>query len=391
MKNNNTISNEIYDILDFILFNKEDGISYCVIKNNAGKEWIFNATSWKSLLLGLNIYEPISINGKLLKKILPFTHTLLEKRNLLMIQRRRYVVETTLQNICKQLFNWQYDYFFNFFLGTPSVHKKVVIQVDNGKKVIGYIKFSNNEAVIKAFEYEYKYLCWLKTRGIKNVPEPLMTGWFDKNSTIGFFVQSCQKKKGCYTQLKLNKSILIFLKDIETKTKHFIQFENSDYYAVVNTLKTNIVYYPGDKERLLKLSEKILCRYRGKKVGYSAYHGDFTPWNSFFDKKGECYAFDFEYALRSCPPMLDAFHWIISVSLFKKHYNAKKIVKELRRYKVLLKKYILNIEECFSLYLLYYVTFYLKRDGRDLAGKNLENVMICSKLLEYYSIQAKKT
>lgn len=68
MKNNNTISNEIYDILDFILFNKEDGISYCVIKNNAGKEWIFNATSWKSLLLGLNIYEPISINGKLLKK-----------------------------------------------------------------------------------------------------------------------------------------------------------------------------------------------------------------------------------------------------------------------------------------------------------------------------------
>ena len=99
---------------------------------------------------------------------------------------------------------------------------------------------------------------------------------------------------------------------------------------------------------------------------WSAYHGDFTPWNTFVDD-GQLFVFDWEYAQRSCPPLLDKYHWFTQTWIFEKHYGAEKILEESH------KKLANSNNFSYLCYLIVTIATYV---GREEKPENVKNITL---------------
>jgi thiamine kinase-like enzyme len=169
---------------------------------------------------------------------------------------------------------------------------------------------------------------------------------------------------------------------MRNKTITKIPFENTDYYKLLHGYSEVLSNYPGNKDRLSQQIESVLEKYREKDVMFSAYHGDFTPWNTFYNSDKTLHVFDFEYAVKTYPPMLDLYHWFVSDCIFRLHLSADEIYKEFRKH--ITNKYDKNADRNMKLYLIAQIVFYLYRDGNNLAGDVLENMKIWDRLLDYF-------
>ena len=373
---------EMYNVLEYALHEDSslEKDHYCYIKNSDNKEWLLNDKNKSTIKLGLNIYEPQSKNGKLLKIFLPIVFELVEKYSLLGIKRKYYEITEKFSTLIADYFNIESsEIHCNFFLGTPSIHQKIVVQVDDGKSVLGYIKLSNNEQVKESFKREYSQLNWLHSKGIDRVPQAL---YCDNTNETGIFIQSSQKTKGSYNSSKLDKSVFSFIENFNNKTKETVNIEDTDFYKLISISKGELTLYPGNKNKLIDIINFVKRKNKGQLVNWCAYHGDFTPWNTFRNENGDLYAFDFEYSLKSCPPYMDLYHWFVSDSIYRLHLDSKQIIKAFD--KSIIKKYIKNPEKIFVYYLLTNICFYLKREKNNLSGINLVNMKLWDELLIYY-------
>ena len=350
---------------------------YCYISNAQGKEWLFAADSINSVRLGLNIYEPQSQKGKLIKYFLPYFQPLLNKKALFGIKKVHANIDENLEERLKRLFNCSHIH-CSFFLGTPSVHQKIVMQVDDGAKILGYAKVSDNNEVRESFEKEYQFLIWIREKGINNVPKPLLC---DTEGT-GIFIQTSQKEPRAYSNPEINKTLIEFLREMRDKTITQIAFENTDYYRLFQNYSDILKHYPGNKSQLEQLIESVLEEYRGKEVMFSAYHGDFTPWNTFYNPDKSLHVFDFEYAAKTYPPMLDLYHWFVSDCIFRLHMDADEIYKAFKASSI--QEYDKNAVANMKQYLISQIVFYLYREDNHPTGDVLRNMNIWGQLIDYF-------
>lgn len=386
----NSTMYDVHDIMNSVTNREENNKFYCHMKNADGKEWLLDAGSGKSVRTGLNIYEPISSKGKLIKKMLPCLHRFFCGLHLFGFEQTAFSFNDEIVQTVAKVFETDADKLhFNFFLGTPSVHQKIVIQVDCGSNVLGYIKLSNNPEVIEAFKREYSFLNWLGTKNISNVPKGLYCSSLQEFPEITMFIQTSQKEKGSFNDSALNDQVLSFLQELHIKTECAVLFEDSEFYAVLCEITQNIIKYPADKEKLTKIVNEIIAQNSGQTMNYSAYHGDLTPWNSFYNPRqgagSKFFAFDFEYAGKTFPAYLDAYHWLVSVGIFENHYGAEEIIAAFEDKKEELKNYDPSPEISLVLYLTAQISLYLKREKGQLSGRELENMKIWGALLEHFS------
>lgn len=350
---------------------------YCYISNAQGKEWLFAADNVNSVRLGLNIYEPQSQKGKLIKLFLPYFQPILNKKAILRIKKVRANIDINFEERLKRLFKCNHIH-CSFFLGTPSVHQKIVIQVDDGNQILGYVKVSDNDEVKKSFEKEYQFLIWIREKGINNVPKPLLC---DTEGT-GIFVQTSQKDQRAYSNHEINKTLVGFLREMCDKTVTRIAFEDTDYYRLFQNYKGILEFYPGNRNQLEQLIESVLEKYRGKEVMFSAYHGDFTPWNTFYNPDKSLHVFDFEYAAKTYPPMLDLYHWFVSDCIFRLHMNTDEIYKAFKTSSI--QEYDKNAATNMKQYLISQIVFYLYREDNHPTGDVLRNMNIWGQLIDYF-------
>jgi hypothetical protein len=111
--------------------------------------------------------------------------------------------------------------------------------------------------------------------------------------------------------------------------------------------------------------------YKDKSVVFSAYHGDFTPWNMFFER-GQLFVFDFEYAQMTYPPYLDWFHFFTQCCIFEKHLTTNEIYNAYQIRKQEVSGYLINPDFYYLCYLLGILSLYLDRDKEN-PGKDVKH------------------
>ena len=189
IKDNNILIDRILDLKGDFLF-----ISFT---NADGKRWVIPQ---QNMVTAMNLYQPSSWKGKLVKQFLPLLHKISFLRRNLGMQHHHYELCYLLKQELSHLFNCE-SIEFSLFSGTPSLHQKITIQLSIGHTILGYCKVSNKQNIKAIFKYEQKVLDTLMKKGVKQIPACLYCGTLKED--IDLFVQTTQKKKFIENTIKM--------------------------------------------------------------------------------------------------------------------------------------------------------------------------------------------
>lgn len=356
---------------------------YIYVSNADGKVWILPTQNLKT---GFNIYQPSSRKGILLKRYLPLVMKIPIVRSAAMkrlgIHYGELNVPQSVMNAIKNTFGGD-DLTLSYFAGTPSIHQKETVQVSRYDQILGYVKFTKSKEIQKVFASEQEYLDWLDSKAVGNIPHCLYCGRVDDELYV--FIQDTIKTNQAIMEHELGKWHIAFLDELKSKTEVVCAFGESDYRQTLDLLKAQL--------HVLK-SYGIACKSfdRGLRIvetslegvnHFSAYHGDFTPWNSFVEN-GRLYAFDFEYAKKTYPAYMDVFHYYTQSSIFEQKRTADEIYHGFRGLvsEGILKGLFKEPEIAYLQYLYAVISFYVQRDGENLKGDNRRNMQIWLGLID---------
>lgn len=354
------------------------GIKYLEIRNSGGKVWL---VPFSSVRKGLELYQPSSKKGHILKKYLSvfkFLPFLIEKLGIHIVHIQ---IDVDFAQSINELFDKE-DIYYSIFLGTPGRDNKPTIQLYTSKEILGYCKYSANPRICDAFRREAECLEYLHRKGVRAVPAVLLLEEVDDGQTV--FIQSTGKRFGASTQHEITHQQIKFLQDISEKTQQKCEFAETDYYKSLCDFKKNHHKFPFtyDKESVENIIQMIECEMKKVKE-YFFYHGDFTPWNTYLAENGKLEAFDFEYAKYTYPKLLDIFHFFTQVKLYENRDNAEEIWKDFMELFVLGKLNTLFENSYFSymLYLVDIINLYLERDYGAFSEETTELLKIRYELM----------
>lgn len=363
-----------YEVKDVI---KKGLIQYVIVSNSDNKVWIMPC---KNMKVGINLYQPSALKGKVFKEFIPYIYKNKLIRKKIGIEIISLLLEECFINKMESIFGMK-ELEYSFFLGTPSIHQKVTIQIFKENKILGYCKVSNNSEVVKLFNTEKDILDYLYANQVNNVPKCLFTGNLTSDTSI--FVQSTIKSCKAKSTQELNNKHIDFLKEMEHKTKIYCTYEESDYKKSIDELKRYIEIFKdySDKKVILDaitIVEDIVCN----QPYFSMYHNDFTPWNMFFEKEN-LFVFDFEYAKKTYPPLIDIFHFYTQVAIYVKKKTATEIYQNFNddfmngKFKGLFS----NPIQYYMYYLLDIISLYISRDKGQISTNIEHNIKIWIELL----------
>ena len=238
----------------------------------------------KNMRVALNLYQPSGIKGKLLKALLPLLHWIAPVRKAINGKCVRCALQNELRNKLCDIFGCK-DIEYSIFCGTPSVHQKTTIQLSRGKKILGYCKATDSADIMALFRKENDTLAHLHKQGIENIPQPLFCGTLSNG--VHIFVQSTKKSTRSVVVHRWGALQEEYLATLHKRTATEILFDSSDYCRSLLALQEHIAWLPGNvcSEKITEIIAREIARYSGKKVVFSAFHGDFTPWNMFVDSQ----------------------------------------------------------------------------------------------------------
>lgn len=340
--------------------------------NSDGKYWIMPARNMRT---AMNLYQPSGRKGKMVKSLLPCLHRLPPVRKAIKAETLHCRLNSELHNLLCKVFDVQ-EIEFAIFEGTPSVHQKITMQLSQGNRILGYCKLSTNNDIKELFEKESDILTRLAECGVKNIPQALHCGTL--KSGMHVFVQSTEKRASSKVIHEWGALQEEFLAQLHEKTKAVLLFEESNYYTTLSTLEQHLEWLPDNigKETIANAIAAIKQEYCGREVEFSAYHGDFTPWNMFVEKK-ELFVFDFEYAAMSYPAGLDRYHFFTQTAVFEKHWGMDEISAYMESDAG---RWI--DKELYAMYLLDVISRFTMREGGKVSGEAAKPFALWGKLLE---------
>ncbi|MDO4163936.1 MAG: phosphotransferase [Bacteroides sp.] len=341
--------------------------------NADGKMWLMPA---RNMRVGMNLYQPSGIKGKALKLFFPCLHRIGWVRRIVKAERMHCQLDNELQALVGNVLGRE-DVEFAIFGGTPCVHQKMTVQLSRGESIEGYCKVTDNDEVFRLFDTEAHTLQWLNGKGIKGIPQCLYCGKMEDGT--GVFMQSTDKTLTSTVVHEWERRHEDFLSKLYIYTRQSIRFEDSEYYGRLTDLQQHRDWLPDEHARSVVSDalERTVRRYGNQQVEYSAYHADFTPWNMFVEK-GKLFVFDWEYAGRTYPPMMDRYHFFTQTARFEKHWDAERTIA-----------YVNSPEgewidrELYRLYLLEIISRFCIREKGKMEGDVAASFDIWIKLLEY--------
>lgn len=356
---------------------------YVKIRNNDDKVWILPL---ENISVALNLYQPSSVKGILLKKYLPISMKmqwtrLLAKRVLHIEDCDLEVPDDVLAALKKVFENDEIE--FAYFAGTPSKHQKGTIQIFSNNNILGYAKFSDNEDVQLLFRKEKEFLEWLDKCGVGCVPKCLLCKVVENENVV--FVQNTIKTQESKIIHEISDVHVGFLQEFCEKTLVKCDYQTTDYYNMLGELKNNLYVLDElkiDTQAVLDSIAIVEERLENERE-FCAFHGDFTPWNTFVENN-HLFVFDFEYAKKTYPKYLDVFHFFTQRLMFEKNMNASRIMrvfeKEVLNSRV--SELFENSYESYLQYLLSVIAFFVQRDKGVFSSEGIKNLQIWVELVE---------
>ena len=332
---------------------RENKKRYITFSNQDGKKW---SIPMHQLDAGLEIYEPSSRRGHLLKQFLP----LFARTKILPGVLHASFTDLFVHRKLTELIDWYFGtgWQCSVFWGTPCVDQKITLQIYIGEKILGYCKIGNSDRVKELFLHEKKILDLLEQRRIRHVPRCLAV-----RQILGEFwilIQTTEKKKGSEEEHQYHERQNAFLERLYEGTKSKLLFERTDYCASLNFLEQNLRRVPQEYRRSTSEALKEVYNiYKGQTVEWGVCHRDFTPWNTCISD-GQLFVFDFEYALLQAPKGLDRWHFFVQTKIFEEKCDETEL---LNAYWELPDR--VQSEEQFICYLLDIISLYLQRGKEE--------------------------
>lgn len=339
---------------------------------HAGKIWVMPKDAVEG---GMDMYQPSS-KGEWLKKcvIKKGRAPIFARGSKVKIERVKLKKE--IRNQLESLLGI-YDFKVASYMGelwTPQ-NDKAVLQIYSNDEIYAYVKVTTDTDNAKRFEKEANALRSLREAGIESVPRVI---GLDLDKEVKMFAQSSDKPMGQEVELTFSKQILDTVKDIVSKTKKDTDYKDSDYCKNVEYLKTQMGVFDEDQQPII---EEAIKKVESADINFAFSHGDFTPWNVYY-VGDEMRLFDLEYCSNSMPTYVDVFHYLSQMTLLGKRFTAQCAMREYEHQLNLLSEYIEDPKFTYICYLVWVISFYIKR-----AEKNIERIRavlsVWSEMLEY--------
>lgn len=309
---------------------------------------------------GLELYQPSSKKGMLLKRWLPWLYWLKPLMGKMGMSDIEYVMDPQIHHIIEKEFN-QDDVEYSVFEGTPCVHQKTTIQIFKGENILGYCKVTKNPELYSIFQHEQKLLGWFHEKGVGQIPECPYCGKTEDGNIV--FLQTTTKTLNSLVGHELGIKQLEFLSMLKVKTGVEMLYHESDQYQAICSLKAHENLLTVSQQKIMSWAVDAIETYYGaKKQLFCAYHADFTPWNMFEDA-GRLFVFDFEYGRYSYMPYLDMFHFLTQTAIFERELSAKQIYEEMLGRETELKEFFDNPWMAYLIYLVDVTARFVVRDG----------------------------
>ena len=309
--------------VDFIV--KGSGEPFYRLTNADGKEWLM---PMRNMRVAMNLYQPSGRNGKLLKSLFPVLHRIPFVRKVVGASMEHCQLNESLKEMLSRQFH-ENELEFAVFYGTPCVHQKITVQVSRRHRILGYFKLSDSPEIGELFRHEAHCLEVLHCHGVTDIPQCLYYGKLNESTHV--FVQNTVKSPQSKVVHHWTPMHDAFVATLHQQTQKTVLFEHSDYYRTLTALREHTDWLPKgmDVGPIVAAMNGIMAMWKGKEVNFTAYHGDFTPWNMFVES-GRLFVFDWEYAQLSYPPHLDRYHFFTQTAIFERRWTAKEIADSLK-------------------------------------------------------------
>ena len=343
-----------------------------LVFTHADKIWVMPACATKG---AMDMYQPTSRAGKCLKK------SVVKKGKTPLFARGSKVkkVQCSLaSDVRAQLEDILgiSEFYVASYMGDTSTYQneKVVLQIYNDNEIFAFVKVTDNAKVAEAFEREAKAIKDLRNLGIENIPRVI---GLKENDGLTYFAQSNNKPMGQEVRLEFNEQVIQNISEIISKTNVHMSYDASDFCTYVEYLKSKSSIF--DKEQQSIVEEAIGQVEEASDFAFA--HGDYTPWNIYYFKD-EIQMFDMEYCSFSMPAYVDVFHYLAQTALLTKRYTAQCAMREYEKYSDLMGEYMDDPKFAFICYLVWIISFYIKRSESDIDQiKNKLDVWV--EMLEY--------
>ena len=255
------------------------------------------------------------------------------------------------------------------FTGTKGQNRKAVISFSNKGQALSFLKVPLTTAAARLIHKEHAILKKLATSTPVHFTYPsiLNTG------EAGLHISNVKPAK-TYPVSRLTDTHLLALQ------------ESYQLYNEVSNSIGQSAFWQGIKNDISSLSDLELSNnldsiqvdtttfllkklYRSidthQKIILNLAHGDFTPWNSFFDGQ-KIYTYDWELS-EMLPLLYDAFHFIFQsgILIHRADFTAiKSQIDQLAERPIVqsvVEQYQLDFQLCYKLYLLKTIAYYLPR------------------------------
>lgn len=330
-------------------------------------------------ITSLSLYQPSLARARVLKKMT----ILATKVGLTNIAIKDKVYLKKNDDIIREIFKRD-DLYYAIFTGTEGSHRKVTVQVmDEKGTILGYIKVADKEDISELLNNEAEILRDLSRLEIKNGLFPKVIYHGEIKGTRVLILDTLKSVHSTFSS-RLSDKHINFLSEIFKKTARIFKYKESEFALQIRQRLRDLETERLETERLGDLYKRVMD-YIEEKLGdeempFGLCHRDFTPWNTYFHD-GQLYVFDWEYAKKEYPPILDIFHFIIQDGILVRHLKPEGLLKRVMKNGKWLNQYsrLVGIKENLIMplllcYLLDISLLYIEREKGHVKG-NLEKVL----------------
>lgn len=333
---------------EFFIYRQQN---YFRLANADGKVWLM---PWRNTATGLELYQPSGWKGKMVKRLLPLFSWIPFLLRFLHIDVVKIDISPEIKSEIEKVFGVK-TFLFSVFMGTPCSHQKVTIQVYTKEgDILGYCKVTDNPEVWTNFQKEYRFLNELRAKGINEIPEGLSCQEIKKGEYL--FIQSTVKTRHSQYPHEWSEVHNQFMRELYDKTCQEMAYEQTDFYRQIKVLEERLGWLGSMRPIIEEAIKYVNALFQGKEISVSAYHADFTPWNMFVENS-RLFVFDWEYALMTCPPGLDKYHFFVQTEIFEKRHGIEEIWQSFLRSSL--------DKQSFLEYLLLNMSIYIERESKE--------------------------
>jgi hypothetical protein len=340
-------------------------VPYGVVPSKENLWWLIPLKNGSAAAASFALYQPSLARARLLKRIA----VLAAKIGIAGMVFRDRIYFRPEDSEIRKIFD-RNDLQYAIFTGTGGRHRKITVQVMDGRGVIlGYIKVSDSHEIDELLNNEAAVLKRLSALKIGEglYPKVLFSGSI--NDAHILVLDSLKNGRSTFGS-KLSDAHIAFLVEIFRKTARNERFRESGFYR--GLLRRIDLLRGTTAQDFVIRGQKVLefldGRIGEKELPFGICHRDFTPWNTFFHGS-KLYVFDWEYAKEGYPPLLDLFHFIIQDGIIVRKLDPDGLLKKIAAYKDLIGTYISAVgvaAECITPLLLCYLVdislLYIERE-----------------------------